>query len=260
MARAESIDIREAIIQVALEQEPKHQSEPALSQTTLLEAVVKRLARPHDREFEQAILTQWHDLMRTGYLAWGLDINSPNQPFFHFTERGRRALGRFSRDPGNPAGYFRHLSAVSILNPTASSYLTEGLDCYVAGHYKAAAVMIGAAAESLILELRDVVVERLAQTHQNEPRSLLDVRVKTLFDALNRLLDAKKAAFPRDLREEFEGLWMAFAHHIRATRNEAGHPTSVDPVTEEAVHASFLMFPDLARLQNRLGEWVTANL
>ena len=233
MTRTASTDIREVIIKIAIEQQPKHQSEPPLCQTTLLEAVVKRLGRPHDREFEQAVLTQWHDLVRTGYFAWGYDVNNPNPPFFHFTERGRRALEKLGRDPGNPAGYLRYLSSISKLNPISSSYLAEGLDCFVAGYYKAAAVMIGAAAERLILELRDAVSVRLAQTKQHEPNNLADMRVKTVLDALNRLLDAKKAAFPRELREEFEALWPAFAHHIRATRNDAGHPTSVDPAREK---------------------------
>jgi hypothetical protein len=138
--------------------------------------------------------------------------------------------------------------------------LAEGLDCFVAGYYKAAAVMIGAASESLILELRDEVSGRLAQTNQQAPKSVADFRVKTVLDSLNRILDAEKSTFPKDLRESFEAVWPAFTHHLRATRNDAGHPTSVDPVREEAVHASLLMFPDLARLQSDLAKWVSANL
>ena len=260
MTKIESTDIREAIIAVASEQRPKHQSEQSLQQSAVLEAVVKRLGRSHDREFEQAILTQWHDLFRTGVFAWGYDVNNPNPPFFHFTDLGRRALERLSRDPSNPSGYLRHLSGVTPLNPTANSYVAEGLDCFVAGHYKAAAVMIGAASESLILELRDGVSARLAQTNQQAPKGLADLRVKTVLDSLNRMLDAKKSALPKDLRESFEAVWPAFTHHLRATRNDAGHPTSVDPVTEEAVHASLLMFPDLACLQGNLVKWIAANL
>ncbi len=260
MAQIGSKDIREAIIAVASEQRPRHQSRQSLEQSNLLQEVVKRLGQSHDREFEQAILTQWHDLFRTGFFAWGYDINNPNPPFFHFTDLGRRSLERLDRDPGNPAGYLRHLGAVSPLSPTAHSYMAEGLDCFVAGYHKAAAVMIGAASESLILELRDAVSVRLAHTKQPEPKGLSDFRLKSILDCLNRMLDAKKSAFPKDLREQFEAVWPSFTHHLRATRNEAGHPTSVDPVTEEAVHASFLMFPDLAKIQNNLANWVGANL
>jgi hypothetical protein len=62
------------------------------------------------------------------------------------------------------------------------------------------------------------------------------------------------------LREEFEAYWPAFTQQIRATRNEAGHPTSVDPVTADAVHASLLIFPELARLAKRLELWVKNDL
>jgi hypothetical protein len=34
----------------------------------------------------------------------GVNLSNPNPPFFHFTERGRRALERLSRDPEIPPG------------------------------------------------------------------------------------------------------------------------------------------------------------
>lgn len=260
MVRPTALDVRELILTVALEQEPKHQFDASLQQGTVFQAVAQRLGPGRDPDLEQAILTQWHDLMRTGYFAWGLNLSNPNPPFFHFTDRGRRALARLTRDPGTPAGYLRHLSDVVKLNPVANSYLTEGLDCFVAGFYKAAAVMIGAAAESLILELRDLVSQRMAQMHLPEPKGLSDWRVKTVLDPLYGFLDGKKGSFPKELREEFEAYWLAFAQQIRATRNDAGHPSSVDPVTEEGVHASFLIFPELARLSTSLAAWITASL
>jgi hypothetical protein len=65
--------------------------------------------------------------------------------------------------------------------------------------------------------------------------------VKTVLDALYDLLDARKGSFPKKLREEFDAYWLAFAQQIRTGRNDAGHPSSVDPVTEEGVHASYLV-------------------
>ena len=35
---------------------------------------------------------------------------------------------------------------------------------------------------------------------------------------------------------------------IRMTRNDAGHPSSVDPITREAIHGALLTFPEQARL------------
>ncbi|MGH9684402.1 MAG: hypothetical protein ACRD4S_12430 [Candidatus Acidiferrales bacterium] len=260
MAHPTQADLREIILRTANAQQPRGYGGPTLQQNSLLNAVALELGIRQDPEVEEAILTQWHDLFRTGYFAWGLNLSNPNPPFFHFTDRGRRALERLSRDPGNPAGYLRHLAEVSRLNSIAHSYLGEALDCFVAGFYKAAAVMVGGAAESIILELPDIASRNLATAKQPEPKGLSDWRVKTILDALHGLLDSRKGAFPRELREEFEAYWMPFAQQIRSTRNDAGHPSSVDPVTEEDVHASLLIFPEMTRLSNNLAAWMDPDL
>ncbi|MGE0358724.1 MAG: hypothetical protein AB7P08_17610 [Burkholderiales bacterium] len=189
-----------------------------------------------------------------------MNIGNPSPPFFHFTDRGRKALERLSRDPSNTAGYLRYLGSQSALNPVANSYLVEGLACFNNDLNKAAAVMLGSAAESVILELRDVLVGQLNSLDHKAPPRLLDWKVKTVIDELFTFLDSKKSAFPRELREEFEAYWNALAQQIRTTRNDAGHPTSVDPVTEEAVHAAFLIFPQQAKLASRLQEWILSSL
>jgi hypothetical protein len=77
---------------------------------------------------------------------------------------------------------------------------------------------------------------------------------------LRSFFEAQMTQFTRELREPFEAYWSAFAQQIRTTRNEAGHPISVDPVTPDTVHASLLIFPELARLANNLSRWVAADL
>jgi len=253
-------EIREALLQAAEKIRPRNPADGSLQLNTLFQEVTTRLGGNLGTLVEQDVLTQWHDLMRTGYFAWGLNMSNPNPPFFHFTDRGNKALERLSRDPGNPSGYLRHLKSVATLNPIADSYLLEGLSCFEAGLYKASAVMIGAASESLVLELRDATSGKLGQLGVPEPKGLTDWRVKVLLDALHTFLENKKSAFPRALREEFESYFLAFAQQIRSSRNDAGHPSSVDPVTEESVHASFLIFPELARLSNDLGAWVLGHL
>lgn len=146
-------------------------TDASLQQDSVLEETKRRLGITYNLTKEQAILTTWHDLFRTGYLAWGLNITNPNPPFFHVTESGRSVLSSLSRDPGNPAGYLRHLAAIATLNPIGHSYLMEGLDCYVAGLYKAAAVMVGGATESIILELRDVTVQKLTALDKSIPKN-----------------------------------------------------------------------------------------
>lgn len=236
--------------------QPKGPLDGSLQSGLVLSETAKRLGITRNADLELALLTLWNDLFRTGYLSWGFNLNNPDPPFFHISDPGRRALARLSRDPGNPAGYLAHLYSAAKLNAVAQSYLGEALACFAAGLHKAAAVMLGAAAESIILELRDEVVTRLAAIGASVPKSLQDWRVKTVLDGLNDALTSRMAQMPYELRTEFEAYWPAFTQQIRATRNDAGHPSSVDPVAPDAVHASFLVFPELARTATRLLEWV----
>jgi hypothetical protein len=257
MAQPARPSIREVLLAEIRAQEPTGYSGPTLQQTSVLDAVARKLGANQNPNLEQAILTQWGELFRTGLLAWGLNLSNPNAPFFHLTERGRQALQNATRDPSNPAGYLRHLDSVADLKPVAMSYLAEGLECYVAGLFKAAAVMIGAAAESVILDLRDATAHKLTSLKKPIPRGIEDWRIKTVSDALRNFFESHAAQLTRELREPFEAYWSAFAQQIRTTRNDAGHPISVDPVTPDTIHASLLIFPELARLANSLSRWVS---
>jgi hypothetical protein len=248
--------IREVLLEEIKAQQPRSQIDAPLTQNSVLNAAERRLGRGND----EAVLTQWGELFRTGLLAWGLNLSNPNPPFFHLTERGRQALQNLARDPSNPAGYIRHLDSVTKIGPIASSYLMESLDCYVAGLFKAVAVMVGGAAESIILDLRDATIAKLTALNKPVPKQMQDWRIKTVTDALHEFFEQHKSRLGPDLREPFEAYWSAFALQIRAVRNDAGHPASIDPVTPDVVHASLLIFPELARLAGRLTDWVTQSL
>lgn len=260
MAQPVRPSIREVLLAEIKAQQPTGYLGQSLQQSSILDAAARKLGANHNPDFEQAILTQWSELFRTGLLAWGLNLSNPNPPFFHLTERGMQALQNVTRDPSNPAGYLRHLASVATLEPVATSYLTEGLECYVAGLFKASAVMVGGAAEGVILDLRSVTVQKLTLLKTPIPKGFEDWRIKTVSDALRSFFEGQSAKFARELREPFEAYWPAFAQQIRSTRNDAGHPASVDPVTPDTVHASLLIFPELARLANSLSRWVSDNL
>src|SRR2546425_593161 len=132
--------IRDILLAEIKNREPKTQIDAQLQQRSVLQGAAKELNATHDLGVQQAILTQWGELFRTGLLAWGLNLSNPDPPFFHLTDRGRQALQNVTRDPSNPAGYLRHFASIATLEPVAMSNLAEGLECYVAGLFKAAAV------------------------------------------------------------------------------------------------------------------------
>ena len=257
MIRPSPLEVRQVLLEEIAAAQPRSPLDGSLQQSTVLTRVSQRLAIVNDIDLEQTVLAEWYGLFNTGYLSWGHNLNNCSPPFCHVTAHGRMALQSLSRDPSNPNGYLSYVNSLGVLNPIAASYLTEGLHCYVGGHYKAAAVMLGGCSESLVLELRDQLIIRLGVLNQPIPKNLSDWRMKTVLDEFQAFVEARKRTLPHEVREEFSSYWPAFTQQIRAVRNEAGHPSSVDPVSLESAHASFLVFPLLAKLAVQLHEWLS---
>ena len=250
--------IREALL-AELNTRPQFGGEP--DQNSVLNAAARRLGIAQGPpDLERALLTQWNELFRTGLLAWGTSLSCPGPPSFHLTEPGKQALANWTRDPSNPAGYLRHLDSIAPVDPVVRSYISEALECFVADHFRAAAVMTGVASEKLILNLRDATRRKLDSLGRRPPKGMRDWRPKAMSDSLHQFLNQHKDTFPHPLRDEFEARWSVFTQQIRATRNEAGHPASIDAVTREDAHASLLIFPGLAKLAGSLDHWVVNDL
>ncbi|PKN89412.1 MAG: hypothetical protein CVU51_00250 [Deltaproteobacteria bacterium HGW-Deltaproteobacteria-1] len=249
-------EVRDVLLQVISECAPKRPGDSNLQSRSILTEVRDRLGGARDHVLEEAILTAFHDLLRTGYLAWGFNLANPDPPFFHLTEQGRKSLANLSRDPSNPAGYLASLSQAVTLNSIADAYLREALACFVNDLPKASAVMVGGASESIALELRDAVVGKLQSMNRNVPRGMDDWRLKVVLDAMYSFLDQNSGQMKKELRDSFRSYWSAFLQQIRTARNDAGHPSSVDPVTFDTVHASLLIFPELAKLTFDLLQWI----
>jgi hypothetical protein len=222
--------------------------------------VLEKFRSPYQSvEREQALLTLWQELFRTGYLAWGHNLNSPDPPFFHLTERGKKWLEGFSRDPVNPTGYLAYVAKEAKLNPIAQSYLEEALKTFNNDCVKSSVVMTGAAAESLAFDLRDALVAKMTSLKKSIPRDLSDSRIKKVLDGLEREISAHTSKMSLTLRETFESQWSAFVHQIRLARNDAGHPKSIEPVTFDDAHAALLIFPKLAKLNDDLISWISTS-
>ena len=198
-----SDNIRAALLEVIAKTSPGS----SLQSRSVLQVTANELGIRGD-QIEQALLTQFQELFRTGYLAWGYNLSNPEPPWFHLTEQGRKTLAQLSGDPGNPAGYLKRIDAVGSINPIARSYLDEALRCYVADLYKAGAVMIGGSAESLIIELRDEVSGKLIGKGQSPSNDLKDWRTAKILKGLKAVFDAQK--LPADLLARYESFWPAF--------------------------------------------------
>ncbi|MCK5385340.1 MAG: hypothetical protein KAJ29_07150 [Alphaproteobacteria bacterium] len=236
-------------------EEISNSNTPLQTSHLLLEAV-KKIKSTGEEWDSESLLTLFYDMFRNGHLAWGLNLANSEPPFFHITEQGRNTLKHMSRDPANPDGYLEHLQTLCTLNPIAESYIDEALSTYNSNCFKASAVMVGAASESLILELRDDLVNKIQSLGNTPPKKLSDWRIKQVLNTIKSELEAKKGRMPKPISEMFDMYWPAFTGQIRTLRNDAGHPSSIAPITYEAVHASLLIFPELAKLAEELRAWI----
>lgn len=250
--------IKEMLFRVMDEYEPKGSG--YFQEGVVLIEVSTRLNIRNDRDSELALLTIWSDLFRNGYLAEGIDLNNLGKPFFHKTEKGRKVLEYYSRDPGNPEGYLPYIKSKGDIHPIAYSYVEEAVRTYNNNCYKAAAVMIGGASESIIFELNHAFVSKLNSSAKTIPNKLKDWRIKTIIDGLGAEITGLRKDLPQELFERFAAYWQGISNQIRMSRNDAGHPSSIDPVKEENVHASLLLFPNFVELIYDLKDWITKNL
>jgi hypothetical protein len=253
----DGLQVRRALLEICRE---NAQMGPGFFQMgPILNKIAQRLD-VRSTEDQQAVLTVWSDLFRSGILAWGYDFANPSPPFIHLTEVGRRTLSNLSRDPYNPDGYLSAIRPHLAAYPVVYSYVEEGVRTFEAGCYKATAVMVGAAAESLVLNVRDALVARLTTLAAAIPPQLNDWRVKTVRDAIETEIENRRAQLHRPLYERFSGFWMSISDQMRIVRNDAGHPISVDPVTHDTVHGNLLLFPSFAELVNDLIPWIKTSL
>jgi hypothetical protein len=238
----------------------------AVSPKRLIEVAAQKLGSSSEN-LKMLILTQWNELVRGGLLGIGTTDGYWDPNTYFVTQEGRRALDHASRDPSNPAGYLAYLDQEGILDLVARSYVEEALNTYRASCYKATAVLIGAAVEKLILDLRDTLHTRLRATNRRVPKGLDAWQVKTALEAAERMLlddlnNEVKSTNDENLRkllEEAEARLSPIAADFRRTRNSAGHPASLDPVNPADVHANLLLFPFTANLLARLKDWVTGH-
>jgi len=244
-----------AIRQVLLEVVSDLAARDQLQQGIALSEAAQRLGIRGNRRDEQALLTLWFDLFRNGQLAWGLNLANQNPPFCHLTDAGRKTLENVSRDPANPDGYLAHLKGLNISHPVTLSYIQEALVTYNSSCFKATAVLVGGAAESVVLDVRDNIGANMLLTNRSLPKDWEDFRIKRVLDSMQREFEGHQKDMSSELFNSIQSYWPAFTQQIRTTRNDAGHPVSVDPVTQDTVHSALLIFPQLASLAAQIRAW-----
>jgi len=231
----------------------------------VVDSATKMLADDRtEKSIRFAVLTYLNDLVRHGDIAFGTSEGEWHTDLGYMTKNGENVLEHADRDPMNYSGYLAYLDNGLALDAVARGYVEEALSTYRACCHKAAAILIGAAVERLVLDLRDELVNRLKATGIKPAKDLEAWQVKNVIESLAKKLlpdlagDAKRSADAelRKLHEEAECRLLPIAAEFRKTRNQAGHPASLSPVDPADVHANLLLFPSTAKMLKRLKEWI----
>jgi hypothetical protein len=247
-------DARRALLDVLARFRIAHDRE--FGRGYVLEEASKAFGQGGDQHGGRLLLAAYDDLFRSGVINTGRALNQPGPEWGHLSEHGMETLKNVDRDPSNAQGYLKAIDPHLKGQDIALSYLTEALDTYNKGSVKASAVMLGCTAEALSLSLRDRLKSRITSNGGSSPPALDDWRIAPVLRTLEHQIDTRASAMVRDLRERYESFWTAWTGLFRMTRNDAGHPKSIEPVTREAVHGQLLLLHEHARLVFDLGAWI----
>ena len=187
-------------------------------------------------------------LMFQGVILPGWDANNPQLPHFHVTDYGREVLqaGRFA--PHDPAGYLEELAAAakSVVGQASRAYVEESLRCFNAGCHVASVLLLGVAAEAVLLELCTVARSVVSGAEQGKFDRLRGVKGR------HRWIVSKYESLPRarrsGLSESLDLTLTSLYELIRRQRNELGHPQVVPPsMDREQAFIYFRLFPGFVR-------------
>jgi hypothetical protein len=179
-----------------------------------------QLRRIDERRFREIV---WQ-LIIQGVLVQGMDASNEQWPWLSLSEWGQQYVQSDGADVYDPDGYLRALNEDHALDAIERRYLSQASAAFRADLTDAAAVMVGAASERLLLLLADAIVENDATAAAAKVKKARDGPALKLLNEIQRYLQPRRKGLSRALAENFETTFLGVAGVIRASRNDAGHP------------------------------------
>ena len=198
-------------------------------------------------------------LIVQGVLVPGVQGYADNSwPHFSITEYGKTYLASEGSAPYDPDGY---LSCITNDSPNVDDvvllYLTEGLQCFIRSNYIACVVMVGVAAEKVILNLIDAFASAMSDASKTTTfrRKTHNAMIKTQFGELTKQLYPLKQQLPGELSRDLETYLDGIFNLVRNYRNEAGHPTGTD-IPHEIAYSNLQLFRHFSKRVHGLIEYL----
>src|SRR6266481_5151979 len=117
----------------------------------------------------------------SGVIAPGIGLHSSgvNLPFFTITDFGHEVLSAERAIPQDPDGYIAEIRSAgkTCVDPVAIGYIEEALRCFSRGCYTASVLLLGVAAEEVVLKACELIVAASAdpavrKAHESRPDSV----------------------------------------------------------------------------------------
>ena len=200
------------------------------------------------------------DLSVERIITPGSNTSNPNWPWFRLTDFGKQVVSG-SHHYYDPEGYAEHLqSIVPELDDVVRQYALEGTRCFKQRLWFAAAVMLGAAAERLVLLLLESIRDAESDPQQKqECTNLLDKpRLPAIFSLIKDRLDSLEATIPYNVHQGSITHLNSLFEMIRVHRNEAVHP-KIAEISQQKIFLALQSFPGAIEVMCRLIDWFKEN-
>lgn len=253
-------EIREIVLDELRKSLPRKTAGTKISYRELVRAACQRAEATQRGPGDHVVVEVFDRLLNEGILVRGFDRNNLGFEYIAISTLGLEVIGDLDRDPANAPGYLRELAAALSPETIAYAYAEESVRALQANCLRASAVLIGAASESLVLEVRDDVVAALTRAAKAPTKKdpLLDWRTKPVIGAVEAAVRASKTTMPRALEELIDTRWGNLLHHVRLARNEAGHPASLKALDRDDARANLILFVGIARMTRQLRGWIAS--
>jgi hypothetical protein len=158
----------------------------------------------------------------------GPGFNSENAwwPWFSLTRYGQECLAENALLPHDPARFIDQLQSQMPVDDVEQRFVAQAIEAQRLNLPDASAVMLGSAAEHLILLLG----QKIVQSDPSDSKTAKLIRTgpaKALLDQVKKRLDAGSGGkqLPRQLEERRDTVFAGIADVIRVARNDSGNPT-----------------------------------
>ena len=198
-------------------------------------------ARLDPADFRRLREAVWQ-LINEGVMVVGMDGSNESWPFVSLTEYGEQYARDQRVTPHDRSQYLQRMRDVAVLDDVEDRYVQQALEAYVRNLPDAAAVMIGAAAEYLlILTLTDVSLQD--STVRSDADKALAGPALGMLRFAHSYFTRRQTSLPRELRETLETTFLGIGGLIRVARNDGGHP-ALPSVDRERCFVTLELYPE----------------